>query len=196
MTIRCLTAVIVAVLAGVQAAAQDADRPLDFAEFRGAWTLDEKATDGLRYARDRAGQPVPVDDGGLPVARTLIIATTPTEMTVTRGSAIPEVYRFDGSETQATDPRTGASLDSRHSFSLAAGLVALTSKTTGDSRPSGIRLTEIVTDALSLPQRNVLKVERQLASLQEPGGHLRTLAGLRNAVHTFIYRRADDTPAR
>lgn len=192
---RFLLVAAIACVANPGAFAQDAG-PRDFAEFRGTWMLDEKATEGLRYSKDRAGQPVPVDGSGLPIARVLVIATTPTEMTVTRGSALPEIYRYDGSETQARDPRTGASLDERYSFSLAAGLVALTAKTTTDSSVRGLRLTEIVTDALSLPEGNVLKVERQLAFLQEPGGHLRTLAGLRNAVHTFLYRRTDDTAGR
>ena len=179
-----LTVGMFTLLAGPLASAQDSFEPRQFAEFRGAWTLDEKATADLRPGASRTGGTTLYDVLGFPVARKLVIATTPTEITVTKDSALPELYRFDGSETQVRDPRTNAPLLPVYRFTLVAGTLALTTKTTRD------RTTEIITDAYSMPEWTVLKVERQL-SILAPEGFLRSLSRLRNFPQTMTYRRAE-----
>lgn len=167
-----------AILAGPAVQAQDSDRPREFAEFRGTWVREPSA---------------PGDSVGSSyyVGRTLVVATTPTEISITKDSKLTETYRFDGIETQAKEPRTGALLDPRHSFRLVAGMLALTTRTTSSPGAAGLRTTAILTDAYSLPEFNILRVERQISVLQEPPGHLRTL-GLRNSTETYVYRRAPD----
>jgi hypothetical protein len=175
---------VFALLAGLPASAQDSFEPRQFAEFRGTWTLDEKATADLREVASRTGGTSLYDVLGFPVARKLVIATTPTEITVAKDSSLPELYRFDGSETQVRDPRTNAPLLPIYRFTLVSGMLALTTKTTKD------RTTEIITDAYSLPEWTVLEVERQL-SILAPEGFLRSLSRLRNFPQTMIYRRAE-----
>jgi hypothetical protein len=185
MTVRCralLILVSMAVLAGPRAWAQDSDAPREFTELRGTWILDEAATEGLRRMVSRTGESRVFDGLGFPVARTLVIATTPTEMSVTKDAGLPEVYRFDGTETQTRDPRTGAPLAERYRFTLVAELLALTLM-----RPRG-DMTEIITDAYSLTEWTVLRVERQLSYLGS-AGHLRTLSGRRNDKQSIVYRR-------
>jgi hypothetical protein len=181
--------ILVVVLAATRGWAQDVDKPREFPEFRGTWTLDETATEGLRRTVNRAGQPMVFDPLGFPVARTLVIATTPTEISITKDSDLPEVYRFDGTETQTRDPRTGVPLLPRYSFTLVAGALALTTKKVEPER------TEVVTDAYSLAEWNVLRVERQL-SYVAPQGYLRTLGGVRNVTQLIVYRRSREAAER
>lgn len=171
------------------AAAQDSPLPRQFPEFRGTWVLDEKATEGLHPLATRTGSVVLYDELGVRVARNLVIATTPTALTLTEDGGLPEVYQFDGSETQVRDPKTNAPLYPYYRFGLVAGMLALTARTPrtpGTPRmPGG---AEIVTDALSMPAFDVLRVERQL-SIVGPDGQLMTLSRTRNIPHVLIYRR-------
>lgn len=183
-----LILVALAFVLGPRTWAQDSDKPREFPEFRGTWLLDETATEGLRQTVNRVGQPVVFDSLGFPVARRLVIGTTPTGISVTKDAALPEVYRFDGTETQTKDPRTGASLDTRYTFTLVAESLALTSKLPGRE------MTQIITDAYSVIEWNVLTVRRQLSYLAAEG-HLRTLSGVRNTTQTIVYRR-QQVPAR
>jgi hypothetical protein len=174
----------VALLGGSFTSAQDSYEPRQFSDFRGTWALDEKATEGLRQSTGRTGQATPYDALGFPVARKLVVATTSTEISVTKDSGLAEVYRFDGSETQVRDPRTNAPLRPTYRFTLVAGLLALTVKTPKD------RTTEIITDAYSMPEWSVLKVERQL-NIVAPEGFLLTLSRLRPFPQAMLYRRED-----
>jgi hypothetical protein len=151
-------------------------QPRVFPEYRGTWTLDESAGAG-RIA-------------GLPVARTLVIMTTPTEITVAKDSGLPEVYRFDGTESKSRDPRTGVPLEHRYSFLLVADMLALTSRLTRQEtgRPA---LTEILTDAYRA-LGDTLTVQRQLSQLVEPPGSLATFAVSTNYRQTLVYRRRSD----
>lgn len=165
-----------AILAVPVGRAQDSDRPREFGEFRGTWVRDQRAPSGgvgLSYY----------------VARSLVITTTPTDIAVTKDAGLAEVYRMDGTETQTKDPATGALLIPRYSFRLVAGQLALTTRTTTGPNAAGLRTTTILTDAYSLPEFNVLRVERQISLLQEPPGYLQTL-GVRNATEVYMYRRA------
>ena len=159
--------------------------PRLFEEFRGAWALDGAAGRG-RIA-------------GLPAARTLVIATSATEISVAKDGAAPEVYRVDGREAPLVDPRTGAELQRSSRFTLVAGGLALTSivKRPGNGGPAPsppFRLTNIVTDAYSV-QGDTLTVERQLSVLREPPGELVTLADSRNNRQTIVYRRVPEPAA-
>ena len=184
VTIRPALLIVVALacLPGPLALAQDSDRPRAFPELRGTWLLEETSGNGLRQAVNRVGQQVVYDGLGFPVARRLVIATTPTEISLTKDGGLPERYRFDGVESQTKDPRTGGLLDGRYRFTLVAGSLALTS-----SLPSA-STTQIVTDLYDLKEWDVLTVQRQLSYLA-PAGHLRTLSGIRNLPQTFAYRR-------
>jgi len=142
--------------------------PREFVEFRGTWLLDEPAGAG-RIA-------------GLPIARTLVIATTPAQISLVKDAADPEVYLFDGTESPVKDPRTGAVLDRRYSFALVAGMLALTSKRTRG------QFTNIITDAYAVAG-DTLTVERQLSVLAEPSGSLVTLSQESNSRQTLIYHR-------
>jgi hypothetical protein len=168
--------------AGGAAGAQDSDRPREFAEFRGAWMLDEKATEGLRATANRAGESLLFDAAGMPVARRIVITTTATEISLTKDVGLPASYRFDGSETQMRDARTGAPLAARYRLTLVADALALTETLPGTGP------TRVVTDAYSLQEWDVLIVHRTL-SYVAPEGHLRTLAGARNYPHRLVYRR-------
>jgi len=150
-----------------------------FPAFRGTWVLETGAGTGLIT--------------GLPVARSLTIATTPTEISLVKDSGIPEVYRLDGTETKIRDPRTGAEMNRRYSFVLVAGALALTSKLTrGDNRQA---FTTVITDAYSVAG-DVLTVERQLSVLVQPPGVLRTLEDSGNNRQTIVYRRSTQALAR
>ncbi len=157
----------------LSSAASAQQPPREFAEYRGTWVLDETAGAG-RIA-------------GLRVARTLVIVTTPTEISVTKDSGFPEIYRTDGRESKIRDPRTGVEIEHRYSFTLVADMLALTSRLTrqDNGRPA---LTEIVTDAYRVAG-DTLTVERQLSQLVEPPGHLTTFAVPTNNRQTIVYRR-------
>ena len=184
----CSAALVAVLLAGV-AAAQDSPQPREFGEFRGTWILDEKATPELRYVKNRAGEQLPVDQIGFNVARTLVITSTATEITVAKDGDLAAAYKFDGSETQTKDPRTGVAFVPRYSFALVSEALALTAKHEMGPDADGRVRTEIVTEAYSLRDFNTLVVERQLSVLMQPPGSLMTLARLRNNKTTFVYRR-------
>ena len=162
-------------MAGVTPLAQDSDTPQQFGEFRGTWRHDAAASDRTAQLSRR-------------VASTIVIATSPTAITLTKDDGLPEVYPFDGSETQTRDPRTGAPLEPRYSFRLVAGAVALTWKVSSGS-PLTELLTNIVADAYRLTDFDTLTVERQMSVLVEPPGSLRVLGGLLNQTETLVYRR-------
>jgi hypothetical protein len=147
--------------------------PRQFPEFVGTWTLDQSA--GVGHI------------AGLPVARTVTIAITPTEISVIKDARTAEVYRIDGAESAATDLRTGAVLDRRYSFTLVAGALALTSKRTRER--DGLAFTNIITDAYAV-SGEVLIVERQLSVLVQPPGNLATLEDPNNNRQTLVYRRS------
>ena len=181
--------VAVALVLVATAAAQDSDRPREFTEFRGTWLLDDTAgTENIRHGVDRAGRSLTYDGLGLSLARRLVIETSATAITLTKDSSLPEVYRLDGTETQTKDPRTGAPLAHRYSFTLVSQMLALTSRLTRCCDAGGRASTEIITDAYSLPEFNVLRMERQLSYLR-PEGFLRDLSGVRNSKQTLSYRR-------
>ena len=174
-------------LAGGAAAAQDSDRAREFPEFRGTWVLDEKGTDGLRATTSRTGESLLFDAAGMAVARRIVIATTPTEISLTKDVGLPASYRFDGTETQMRDARTGGALAPRYRLTLVADALALTETLPGNGP------TRVITDAYSLQEWDVLVVVRTLSYVAAEG-HLRTLAGLRNYPQKLVYRR--QPPAR
>jgi hypothetical protein len=142
--------------------------PRDFGEFAGPWVLDEGAGRG-RLA------------WGLPLVRTLTIATAPTQVTVRKDGGPAEIYRVDGSETALGDGR-------RASLALVSEALALTTKRTrtreGQSR------TNIITDAYAVAG-DVLTIERRASILWEPPGTLTFLGkDPQNSRQTLVYRRA------
>jgi hypothetical protein len=154
-------------------AAQTEERR-EFEELRGTWILDKAAGSGSVGL-------------SLPVAQTIVIQTNRTGITVTRDSGLPEVYRFDGTESKPRDPRSGGQIERRYSFALVARAPVLTSKESR-SQPDGRTFTQIVADVYRMKEPNVLSVERQLSALIEPPGELRDL-GQRNTTEVLIYRR-------
>ena len=146
--------------------------PREFPAFRGTWTLDESAGRG--------------HIGGLPLARTLAIATTPTEISLVKNSSPAEVYRVDGTETNLGDGR-------RASLTLVAEALALTTRRTREQR--GHAFTNIITDAYSVVG-DVLTVERQLSVLVQPPGFLSTLSNPDNNRQTIVYRRKTQARAQ
>jgi hypothetical protein len=163
----------------ISSSAQNEARPREFTEFRGTWLRDEASGAG--------------SISGLPVARSLTLATNPTEISLVKDAGLPEIYRIDGSEISLMDERTGARLDISYRFTLVAEMLTLTSRRTRTERlvdgSAGRRLTDIITDAYKV-DGDVLTVERQLSVLAEPPGHLLTLSNPRNNRQTLVYRRA------
>jgi hypothetical protein len=149
--------------------------PREFPEFRGTWILDESAGKG--------------HIAGIPVARTLMIATTPTEISLVKDSSAPEVYSFDGIETP--HDAGGVTLGFSFRFTLVADALALTTRRTRN----GGSLTNVVTDAYTVAD-NALTIERQLSVVQQPPGILVTLADPRSNRQTIVYRRETQAPAR
>jgi hypothetical protein len=160
-----------------------------FPEFVGTWMLDPAASTGrMRMAP--------------PPAQTLTIATTSTDITVTRvldlppesrgggrrmatNNPPPEVYRFDGTPT-TQEEYPGSAAIYQQTFSLVADALALTRKRMGRGASEQGSFTA-VTDALSVTG-DVLTLHRQLTSVNAAGelavmttNHLR---------HTYIYRRS------
>lgn len=173
----------VLVVLGAGPFAQDGPPVRRFEAFVGTWTLDEGASSGRLIMAPR----VPV---------TLTIATTPTELTVTRRLRLrpddrlpdappPEVYRLDGSETWVTDRRTGATLDRSLRFTLVADMLALTIR---EAPRSGGRAFTQVTDALAV-DGDTLTLHRQLTSMTDAGAILVMQDPANNTRHTFVYRR-------
>jgi hypothetical protein len=162
-------------LAAATPLAQDSETPQQFGELRGTWQYDAATSDRTAQLSRR-------------VANTIVITTSPTAITLTKDAGLPEVYPFDGSETQIRDPRTGAALDPRYSFRLVSGAIALTWKASSGS-PLSQRQTTIVADAYRLKDFDTLTVERQLSVLVEPPGALQMLGGLLNQTETLVYKR-------
>jgi len=163
-------------LLAISSTASAQQTPRDFAEYRGTWTLEESAGD-IRAPN---------------AARTLVITTTPTEITVTKDSGSPEVYRIDGTESKARDQRSGAPIEHRYSLLLIADTLELTSKTKQDSgKPT---LTHLATDAYRVSgdtltvgrQRDTLMLEREGV---EPPGNLMAFAAPAKYIRTLVYRR-------
>jgi hypothetical protein len=76
-----------------------------------------------------------------------VITTTPFEISLIKDAKVAETYRSDGSEAVAKDVGTAAGLDRRYSFTLVAGMAALTSKRTRGA------FTNIITDAYAARRR-------------------------------------------
>ena len=157
--------------------------PREFPAFRGTWVLDESAGRG--------------HIAGLPVARTLTITTTPTDISLVKDSANAEVYRLDGTETKLGDGRST-------SFALVAESLALTTRRYREDR--GYGFTNVITDASSV-SGDVLTIERQLSVVVQPlvledgrarpgPGRLATLETPDNNRQTFVYRRNTQVPGR
>ena len=174
-------------LLGATASAQTEKPVRLFPQFVGTWTLDEAASSGRLTMAPR-------------IPLTLTIATTPTELTVTRRLRLapadrasatppPEVYRLDGTETWMKDDRTGVLLDVSLRFTLVADMLALTTRNA--PRTGGRAFTQ-VTDALAV-EGDVLTLHRQLTSMTDAGAILVMQEPTNNFTHTFVYRRA---PAR
>jgi hypothetical protein len=161
-----------------------------FSEFRGTWVLDEKATEGIRYAKRRTGEQIPYDTIGMEIARRIVITGSDADIVLAKDDRLPEPYGFDGAERQSKDTKSGALLDPRYSFALVAGAIALTSRTKSCCDADGRSSTEIITDAYRLAGFDVLMVERQFSILREPPGSLMTLSRLRALPYTITYRRA------
>ena len=173
-------------LAGSSVAAQT-ERPVRlFPQFVGTWNLDEAASTGRLMMAPR-------------VPLTLTIATTPTELTVTRRLRLhpsdrisdtppPEVYRLDGSETWITDARTGVTIDRSLRFTLVADMLALTIR---DAPRTGARAFTQVTDALAV-DGDVLTLHRQLTRMTDAGAILVMQEPTNNVRHSFTYRRAKE----
>jgi hypothetical protein len=152
--------------------------PRTFPEFVGAWVLAPGAGAG--------------HIAGLPVATRLVIATSPTEIIVTKDALPPEHYRIDGKDTVAKSAETGATQDRRYRFTLVAEMLALTSMQPRSR--DGQTFTNTITDAYRV-SGDVLTVERQLSVLIEPPGHLATLQDAGSNRQTLIYRREPPAPS-
>jgi hypothetical protein len=150
---------------------------IEFPALRGTWTLDETAGRG-RIA-------------GLPLARTLTIATTATEILLKKDQSDDEAYRLDGTETVDGDTR-------RSAVPVADALAVTTRRT---RRQRGYAFTNVITDAYSA-KGDVLTVERRLdvvvQALASPDsrtegnygpGHLVQLQDPKNERQTIVYRR-------
>ena len=157
--------------------------PREFPAFCGTWVLDESAGRG--------------HIAGLPVARTLTITTTPTDISLVKDSSPSEVYSLDGIETNLSDGR-------RASFTLVAETLALTTRRYREDR--GYGFTNVITDACSVAG-DVFTVERQLSVVVQPlawedghartgPGRLATLEDPNNNRQTFVYRRSTPAPGR
>jgi hypothetical protein len=117
----------------------------EFLELEGTWLLDESAGAGAI---------------SVPVARSIVITTTPTELSVTKDSAPVETYRFDGTEFDLAD-------GGRASFLFVSDMVALTTRRTRTR--DGLSRTNVVTDAYAAAG-DVLTIERRWSILSLPAG--------------------------
>lgn len=181
-TTVCLAGLALLIGQGLSA---QVERPVRlFPQFVGTWTLDEAASTGPLFMTPR-------------VPQTLTIATTPTELTVTRRLRLhpqdrisdtppPEVYRLDGTETVHKDPRPAVTIEGILRFTLVADMLALT--VTDSRRASGRSFTQF-TDALAI-DGDVLTLHRQLTSMTDAGAILVMQVPANNFKHTFVYRRA------
>jgi hypothetical protein len=181
MTARvCLQLTSVAfVLVPVALLAQAEVRPArEFTSFRGTWTIDESAGRG--------------HIGGLPIARTLRIATSAEELRLTKDGGDTEIYRLDGSELET--------YGTARSVVLVADTLAVSTRRT--RRQRGYAFTNVITDAYAV-SGDVLTVERQLSVVVAPltlregrvtdeagAGHLAELENPTNNRQTIVYRRS------
>ena len=187
MNNRLMIRVVVAALLIVptQAWAQAENRPArEFPEFRGSWMLDQNAGKG---------------HVALPLARTLLIETTSTEISLVKDSEPAEVYRLDGSETSVRRGVLG-------SLTLVADAVALTTRNFRCCS-RGYAFTNVITDAYSV-SGDTLTLERQLSVVVQPAetkeglremgligaivhgpGRLATFEEPANSRQTIVYRR-------
>lgn len=178
---RCVRLQIVSMalaLVPVALLAQAEVRPArEFAPFRGTWTIDESAGRG--------------HIGGLPIARTLRIATSAEELRLTKDGGDTEIYRLDGTESKE--------YGTERSVVLVADALAVTTRRT--RRDRGYAFTNVVTDAYAL-NGEILTVERQLSVVVAPlklqngqvtdqsgAGHLAELEDQNNNRQTIVYRR-------
>jgi len=165
-------------IAPTQAWAQAGNRPArEFPEFRGTWLLDQSAGKG--------------HIGGLPVSRTLLIETTPTQVSLVKDSSAAEVYRLDGSETNVRG-------DVRGTLTLVADALALTTRNLRCCQ-RGYAFTNVITDAYFV-SGDTLTVERQLSVVVQPAdtkdgqvqrgsGRIATLEEPTKNRQTIVYRR-------
>jgi hypothetical protein len=140
--------------------------PREFLELEGTWLLDESAGSGRI---------------SVPIARSIVITTTPTQLSVTKDSAPVETYRFDGTEFNLVDGR-------RASFLIVSDMVALTTRRTRTR--DGLSRTNIVTDAYAVAG-DVLAIERRWSILSQPAGTVLTLGDKDSRVfrQRLLYRR-------
>ena len=179
---RCVSLPIASIafaLVPVALLAQAEVRPArEFTAFRGTWTIDESAGRG--------------HIGGLPIARTLRIATSAEELRLTKDGGDPEIYRLDGTESK--------DYGAERSVVLVADALAVTTRRT--RRDRGYAFTNVVTDAYAV-KGDVLTVERQLSVVVAPltlrdgrvtdesrAGHLAELEDPNNNRQTIVYRRS------
>ena len=189
----CLLVVAAAVSVASPVLSQTERRVRTFPEFVGTWSLDGAASTG------RITQATAVR---------LTIATTPTEITVTKvldlppegpgregkrlatNNPAPEVYRLDGAPTI----RERGQYELSYTFLLVADALALTEKTSnwvrrGDPLMSDRDAFTMVTDAYSV-NGDVLTVHRQLTSVNG-NREIRVMQGpTGNVRQTYVYRRS------
>lgn len=168
---------VIALLFPAAAAAQIELRqpppPRTFPQFVGTWILDEAASTG------RLTTPM--------APLTMWIATTPTELTLTKqlrapapSSPLTEIYRFDGTPTTRDAGANGIT----YTFSLVSDALVLTQKRTRLNN----KAATFDTYALSV-DGDVLTLNVQLVSVS-PEGYIYTMQEPSNNFrHTFIYRR-------
>jgi hypothetical protein len=150
----------------------------EFTAFRGTWKIDEPAGRG--------------HIAGLPIAHTLLIATSPEELRLTKDDGEPEHYRLDGTEIR--------SFGTERSVVLVGDALAVTTRRT--RRDRGYAFTNVVTDVYAV-SGDVLTIERQLSVVvaaltlrdgrvtdESAAGHLAELENPNNNRQTIVYRRS------
>jgi hypothetical protein len=150
-----------------------------FSDFVGTWVLDEAASTGRMSAAPGS---------------TVTLASTPTEITLTRTRKLPEqrsnpaddspirqTYRMDGSDTAVID---GGRRELRGRFLLVSDALVFTTS----EMPRGGDFN-IVTDAYEVAG-DVMTARRQLVAVRAPGYIATMQEPSNNHPHTFVYRRA------
>jgi hypothetical protein len=170
LAIACVPAVVFA---------QAEVRPArEFTAFRGTWKIDESTGRG--------------HIAGLPIAHTLLIATSPEELRLTKDGGEPEHYRLDGVEIRA--------FGTERSVVLVGDALAVTTRRT--RRDRGYAFTNVITDAYTV-NGDELTVERQLSVVvatlmlrdgrvtdESAAGHFAELENPNNSRQTIVYRRS------
>jgi len=177
LRLRLNVALAIAFVPAVLFAQAEVRPARELTAFRGTWKIDESLGRG--------------HIGGLPVARTLVIATSPEELRLTKDGADPEVYRLDGAESVADG--------TARSVVLVADALAVTTRRT--RRQRGYAFTNVITDAYSV-SGEFLTVQRQLSVVVAPlqlqdgqvtdqggAGHLAELEDPSSNRQTIVYRR-------